>query len=136
MRSAALLLALLAGAAQADTIGLHVGSWHSRPGYNNVNPGAFYRADDGLTVGAYCNSQSRSPNNPDAPTCRPSAYAGVTWGGDGLVALTAGVVTGYTYGPLPIVLPSIKLGPVRVGVLPKVEPMGAWVVHAMLEMKL
>ena len=133
---AAILLALVAGAAQADTLGLHVASWHSTPGYNNVNPGAYWRSDDGLTVGAYCNSQSRSPRFPDAPRCSLARYIGLTTD-LGPVSITAGMIGGYQIGTVPMLVPSLKLGGLRLAFLPKLDPKsGTYVVHAMWETEL
>ena len=73
-----LILALFSQFALADTIGVHVGSWHSEPGYNNSNPGLYYKADNGFTVGAYCNSESRSERFKNASNCQVSSYVGVT----------------------------------------------------------
>lgn len=68
-----------------------------RPGYH-------------VGVGGYDNSQSRL-----------SIYAlagrGWTWGG-----VDVGAVTGYQYAVLPIVAPYLKLGPVKVSVLPTPRP--------------
>lgn len=133
-----LAAALLAGTttAHADTIGLHISSWHSEPGFNGRNPGAYWRADSGLTLGAYCNSQSRSARFLDAPTCKVSTYAGQSFE-VGPVTLTAGIITGYAIGTVPMVLPSLKLGQLRIGFVPKIDPKtGSHVVHAMWETEL
>lgn len=62
MKLPALLLALLCASAQADIIpnkvGLHIGSWHSEPGYNNSNPGFNAQWKNGLMAGFYENSES------------------------------------------------------------------------------
>ena len=131
---APLLLAAAASTAQADTIGMHVASWHSEPGFNGRNPGAYWRADSGLTLGAYCNSQSRSTRFPDAPTCKVSTYAGQSFE-VGPVTLTAGIITGYAIGTVPMVIPSVKLGDhLRIAFIPRINPKNsAHTVHAMLE---
>jgi hypothetical protein len=85
----------------AATLGLHLGTAHSRSGFNGVNPGLYVRADNGLTVGAFRNSYGD-----------PSAYAAMT------------IETGYP-GPAlsPLVVPStrIPLGrhAVRLSLIPK-----------------
>lgn len=129
----------VAGPAKAATVGVHVGSWHSNPGYNNVNPGVMARADSGLTAGAYCNSESRSERFPTAPRCQLAAYAGYHRDWDlapGLkVGLTGGVLTGYSRAQvLPFVVPSLLIGDhVRLIYAPKVEPKGVQTVSLVLE---
>lgn len=131
-----LAAALLATSAHADTIGLHIASWPSRPGMNNINPGLYYRTDAGWTAGGYCNSESRSERFPDAPQCKVAAYAGRSFEVDP-VTLTAGVITGYDTGTIPMILPSLKLGHLRIGFVPKIDPKaGSHVVHAMWETEL
>ena len=131
-----LAAAMLATSAHADTIGLHIASWHSQPGMNNVNPGQYYRTDAGWTAGGYCNSESRSERFPDAQQCKVAAYAGRSFE-VGPLTLTAGVITGYTRGTIPMILPSLKLGHLRIGFVPKIDPKaGSHVVHAMWETEL
>lgn len=129
-------VALLATSANADTVGIHIASWHSEQGLNNINPGLYYRTDAGWTAGAYCNSESRSARFPDASRCQVSAYAGRSFE-VGPFTLTAGVITGYAMGTVPMVLPSLKLGQLRIGFVPKVGPnTGSHVVSAMWETEL
>lgn len=131
MRGACLLaLAVMAGGACADTLGIHLGSQHSKPGFNDVNPGLYYRADDGATVGAYHNSLRRT-----------SVYAGYTLVGDTPIpevsySLGLGVITGYTKPVMPLVAPSLHYGPVRVTFIPNTKQTGAAVLHLSLEFKL
>ena len=55
---AATLMAM--NCAQANTIGLHLVSYHTpEKRYNNVNPGIYYRTNEGWTAGIYRNSLSR-----------------------------------------------------------------------------
>lgn len=112
---AALLLPLLASAAHATTMGVHLGTWHSKSHYEHdgrvrpycqANPGVYGRLDNGLTFGAYRNSY-----------CRGSVYAGWTWerrlfGSDRVSAgVTLGAVTGYpAKGVMPVAAPSIRFG--------------------------
>lgn len=138
---AALLLAVAASTAHADTIGLHVGSWHSEPGFNNVNPGAYWRGDDGWTAGAYCNSQSRSERFPDARRCKVSAYAGRLFDHEiapGLhVGILAGAVAGYSLAPIiPAAIGTIQYGPARLWLIPRVEKNSAAVVSLSFEFNL
>jgi hypothetical protein len=121
-----ILLTLLAGRdARADTWGLHLGSRHlpSDGAYNGFNPGAYWRSNEGLTVGTYWNSERK-----------PSVYAGYTadlFGGH--MQLTLGGITGYSYGRLaPLVVPSVKLGDFRLAFLPR-TPKSVSTVHLMLE---
>ena len=137
------LIAMAAApAAHADTVGLHVASWHDRAGYNNVTPGLMYRSNSGLTVGAYCNSESRSARFQAAPRCRVSGYAGQTWDWEitpGLtVGITAGVLTGYQRNPvLPFVVPSIRIGEhLRVLYAPARDPKPATAVSLVIEMEI
>lgn len=137
---AAALVATQAHAQAADTLGVHTVSWHDRDGYNNTNPGLMYRhGATGLTVGAYCNSESRSARFPTAPRCRLSTYAGMHWDWTlrpGLtVGATAGVLTGYSRASaIPFVIPSVRIGDhVRVLYAPAADPKGATVVSLVLE---
>lgn len=148
MKYLVLMLALFAGAANADTIGLHVASAHSKSGFNNANLGAYYVHDSGATIGAYCNSESRSPLFPQARPCQVSAYAGYTLTADvgpARLSATVGVITGYARGTTPMALPSLSLaqginvlgvdiGKPRVAFIPRIDPKrGAHVLHFMWE---
>lgn len=121
---------LLFGNAKADTIGAHLVTAHDKPGLCNVNPGAYYRADSGLTAGAYHNSD-----------CRMSAYAGWTWQTEGAtrLALTAGLVTGYrAHLVMPLLVPSVARDlrdgwAVRLTFIPRVEKRGANALHLSVE---
>lgn len=102
--------------ATAIAIGLHLGTYHfdRSKEYNEVNLG-IYAMCDGYTAGYYRNSYHRD-----------SFYAGYTWE-KGPFALTAGAVTGYRRGIkvggeyiAPMVMPSVKLGHVRLTVVPPV----------------
>ena len=134
------LLASIGASAWAQpVVGVHVGSWHSEPGYNNANPGLHVRSAEGWTAGGYCNSESRSSLFPDAPACRLSVYAGRTWQTEDWHGLRAGVtvagVTGYQRAPvLPAAIPSVLIGGhVRLLYAPKIEPKGTNVVSLVLE---
>lgn len=59
------------------TIGAHLGSWHSRPGYNNINPGLYVRDADGWTVGGYRNSLSHEAST-DCSAAAMQAKTGQT----------------------------------------------------------
>lgn len=130
MRTIALALALVAGAAQADTIGVHIGShhWPSRE-YNNVNPGLYYRTDSNWTVGFYNNSYRRL-----------SIYAGKTFAyelGEWEAAVTLAAISGYDESKL-MVAPSIATPWVdgwraRFVTLPRLSRQGAAVLHLSVE---
>lgn len=101
-------LAVYVDRAQAETtVGVHLYTYHIEPrmGYNNVNPG-LYVVQDGKTAGVYLNSERRL-----------STYVGWTlqhggWG------LTLGAVAGYRAAHvLPLVVPSYRIGNVRVSAL-------------------
>ncbi|WKB52992.1 hypothetical protein [Eleftheria terrae] len=137
MRAAALLFALLAGAAQADTtIGLHLGSQHyPARDLNNVNPGV-YVLHDGWTAGVYRNSYRR-----------PTVYGGYSWNlyrGDWVrLDLTAAVATGYRQETgqalRPIVLPSVAFGGdtrVRISYGARPNKRSTHVVHLSIERSL
>ena len=114
------------GTATAGTLGIHIGSQHfPSKDYNNVNPGVYYIADDGATVGTYYNSERRQ-----------SVYAGWTFD-SGPWRLQVGAITGYQGRVLPMVAPSVALGHgFRLTVLPKLERDGAAVAHITWETKL
>jgi len=127
----AIFLLLLSAPAAATTIGLHLGSVHSTPGWCNYNPGVYMRTDAGLTLGAYRNSE-----------CTSSAYAGWTWEarrGKLAAAVTAGAVTGYAARSVQFLLvPSIAVDvasrtALRLTYIPKIERAGAHALHLSIE---
>ena len=112
---------------KAGTIGIHVASVHSQSGYNNFNPGLYYKHDNGATVGTFRNSERRQ-----------SFYAAWTWEFfDERLGLTAGAVTGYSRAAVfPMLVPSLKfrvgdLGAVRLSLL--APPREAMAVHLSFE---
>ena len=103
------LLAVLTTATQAGTVGVHLGSWHDEPGYNNFNPGVYYIGDEGYVVGTYYNSERHQ-----------SVYAGGVME-HGPFALMVGAVTGYENSPLMLyAVPSVKAFNFRLSWIPKV----------------
>lgn len=105
-------------------LGLHLLTAHVSPGYETFTPGAYVRHESGFTAGAYRNSIGRN-----------SAYAGWTLETDDKrFAITAGAVTGYDRkceagmctghaGKIaPLLIPSMKLGPARLAVVPYKRP--------------
>ena len=149
----AALLALLAamGEARADTVGLHLYTIHPAPGvedstsawagqkklWNDRTLGAYWRSDDGLTMGVYCNSYSGTERNV-GPTglradiqqrsCNVTKYVGWTWErpllGDLRGAITMVAIHGYGLNLRNVAInganflvapvPSVAWGPVRV----------------------
>lgn len=89
-------------AAAIVAIGVNLGSAHSEPGYNNVNPGIYAVTDSGVAFGAYRNSVNKT-----------SVWAGYRLESAPLgpfrAALLVGGVTGYS-GALfsPMVSPSVS----------------------------
>jgi hypothetical protein len=57
---AACLCAVAGPSWASGEVFVHVGSVHSAPGYNNVNPGLGYARPDGRSVGVYRNSYRRT----------------------------------------------------------------------------
>lgn len=125
--------------AHPSTILIHTVSAHGEPGYNNLNLGLGYRDISGLTLGGYCNSESKSRRFPDAKTCKVSTYLGYSkdWEVvDGVsIGLTTGLLHGYARAKiLPFILPSLKLGGhIRILYAPAVEPKGTSVFSLVLE---
>ena len=128
-------------------LGLHLVSYHhdQRSFTNNTNPGVYVECD-GWTAGVYKNTLSR-----------PTVYGGYTWR-SGPFALTVGLASGYQkeYGQrlcepgvvdlpenrcfrgvadspvMPIVVPSVSVGPARVWFVPKIKSSSA-AVHLSIE---
>ena len=125
---AAVAVALcLVAPAMAGSLGVHIGSHHfPRKDFNNANPGVYYIADNGATVGTYYNSERKQ-----------SVYAGWTWD-SGPWRLQVGAITGYERrAVLPLIVPSVAVGyGFRLAALPKVERSGASVIHLSWETKL
>lgn len=122
---ALLFTACTARAVEApEVIGLHLATAHERGGYESVTPGVYARWHDGLTLGAYRNSEGRG-----------SAYAAWTFGDT--FALTVGGVTGYRRAVMPLVVPSVRIPiadgtSVRLSYIPKYEK-GSAALHLSIE---
>ena len=102
------------------TFGIHLGSKHwPAKDWNNFNPGLYLKSPSGYTGGFYYNSQRHW-----------SIYLGYTHEFEWRVmrwqpAVTAGLVTGYEAGILPLLMPSVardvgKLTRVRLSGIPKI----------------
>lgn len=107
--------------AAACTLGVHVGSVHFSPGYENANVGAYLKAPNGLTVGVVRNSYGRT-----------STYLAKTWEtADRRFALTAGAITGYPAADVaPLLVPSVRFDvapgwSARISYLPKPPKYGS-----------
>ena len=96
----------------AETYGLHLGTVHSKSGYNDINPGAYVRTKEGYTGGFYYNSENHL-----------SMYAGKQFFNHVMV----GVVTGYEHTYQLAVVPNFRVDNVRVFYLP---PSNAKAPHA------
>lgn len=82
-------------------VGVHTISVHRDKGYKTATPGIYFRTQEGWTAGVLRNSEGRA-----------GAYAGRTFE-YGRLALTAGVITGYSGGTSAMLVPSIRVA--RVG---------------------
>ena len=113
-------------------LGLHLLSWHDHDQgcephppcavYRTQTPGIYATLPNGATFGALRNSYDRW-----------SAYAGWTWRADPF-AVTFGAITGYPQATVrPLLVPSVKFGPVRLAAYPKTRNGGAFVVHLAIE---
>lgn len=94
----------------ACMFGLHLMTYHvdTEAGYSNHNPG-IYADCGGVTVGHYRNSERGI-----------SDYLGYTFK-TGPVDWTAGVITGYKRGTMPMLLPSVKVAKhFRLALLPPI----------------
>jgi hypothetical protein len=119
-----------------STIGLHIGSRHSAPGYNDHNLGIYARwanaQGDGFAAGTYLNSQRAT-----------SVWAGYAWSWRmQALPLSAGLIVGGVSGYraakiMPMALPSAALHwgntAARLSYVPRVEKSGAAALHLSLE---
>ena len=130
-RTLTLIAALSPLVIGATTLGLHIGSQHDKPGFNDTNPGVYIRLDNGSTFGTVLNSMNRQ-----------SFYAGMTWDrrvtDNTQVSLTAGGITGYAMPVTPMVIPSVayRVAPgvrVRGALLFRVHQDGANAIHMSIE---
>lgn len=132
-----MLLATEARAEKPEVIGVHLGTWHSKPApkrvgeWSDFNPGIYARWSNGFTAGTLRNSERRQ-----------SVYAGWTWEGPRhwtvRPALTVGAITGYTSDVSPLAALSAaaqitRRTAARLAWLPKAEDGGAHGIHLSLE---
>ena len=112
------------GAAPPDAVGLHLASWHSEPGYENVNPGVFVRIS-GYQVGTYQNSVGKR-----------TTYAGQAWEWPLYRSLRGtiffGAATGYPAARvIPIGTVGLAWGAARVNYVPKISRADYYTPHAL-----
>lgn len=119
-------------------IGLHLASVHTDrptnpvygPEYNNINPGAYVKAECGLTAGLYYNSIRKM-----------TGYVAYTYDPAGLpLFASVGVATGYDRPVTPIAMAGLRVDAgsyrLRVGYIPKVgKTNDTHVFHLMIERK-
>lgn len=133
--SAAALMAAPASADEIANYGIHIGSKHyPQYSYNNSNPGIYVRMESGMTYGAYYNSERRM-----------SFYGGYTYQVNEKIAVTVGLISGYSLGRdktriYPMIVPSLKLGKIgdttlRLAIMPQASSKnyGATAIHLMAE---
>lgn len=141
MKYTAVVLALFASTSHATsigtvehwhegaTVGAHIATKHFTGTWNDINPGVYVRLRNGATMGVFENSESRT-----------STYGGYTASYRASptveVSITAGIMTGYKAGAMPMVLPSVAFGSdtkMRLAYIPKVHRDGSAGVHLMIE---
>lgn len=104
-------------------IGIHLATAHidaTKP-LNDYNPGIYVQTTNNIVVGTYYNSIKRQ-----------STYVGYNYS-IGPIDVVVGGTTGYYKDVLPMVMPSTKLGPVRLTFLPKTDITSAHVLHFSIE---
>lgn len=99
--------------APPEKIGIDIGSWHTKPGFNNVNPGAYAVWKGGYIVGAFYNSFEHT-----------TVHAGKLWnvGDSGKFGVYTGLGTGYEWPLVPLIVPSMAL-PLGRGVSARISVM-------------
>lgn len=102
-----LALFLLSSSSLACNVGYHVHTHHFNrdAGFREDNAGNYFICPNGFTAGSYNNSEYRR-----------SDYVGYSLT-NGNVGVTIGAVTGYVINPVPIVIPSVKVGKIRLSYL-------------------
>jgi len=92
-------------ATTAIAIGINIASIHSKPGYQNFNPGIYAMTERGYAAGIYYNSHRKA----SVWAGRQFSTAAVSAGPVKLsAAVLAGAVTGYGK-PSPLVSPSVAM---------------------------
>ncbi len=126
-----LLLYCLCVTANATTIGLHIGSKHDKPGFNDNNPGLYIKTDKKYTFGTVYNSVNKQ-----------AYYAGYTYDyqltNNLEASVTLGGITGYNAPVTPMIIPSVSYNvfnkaKVRIAFLPQVYKNGSNAITLMIE---
>lgn len=104
-------------------IGIHLATAHidASKQLNDVNPGVYVQTTNNIVVGTYYNSLNKQ-----------STYAGYVYKTPHIDFVVGGV-TGYSTDILPMILPTAKLGPVRLMFLPKISVTGSNILHLSIE---
>ena len=108
-------------------IGLHLASLHTSGNYNDFNPGVYAETRCGFIAGVFDNSYRH-----------PAVQLGWRAETEKLpVFVELGAATGYPgHDVLPYAMLGVKLGPVRIGVIPHVAGFDHTnVIHAMVQFK-
>lgn len=113
----------------AQTIGVHVASYHDTPGFNNDTKGLSLQLDD-LVVGTYKNSINNQ-----------SVYIAKEFKWSSSFSIYVGGVTGYHQKVMPLVLPtytvSLSKVDLKLGILPNVKGVtDSTVLHMVVQYKL
>lgn len=134
-----------AAASQAQTAGLHLGSFHDKGDFNNANVGAYYKWHERTVFSVPYAPVAGIVYNSER---RVSVYAAAVFEGEGFAvkslrvkpAVTVGLITGYFVPLMPLVTPSVAFSKgnyaVRVSLIPKAYAAGAAAVHFSLEFAL
>ncbi len=123
-------LLLMAASAQAQTVGLHLASAHSRPGFSSSTPGAYVMDAAGWTLGAYRNSFRVL-----------TIYTGRTWSTEAAgvqLAVTAAAASGYNSPVIIVPTIAVPVGSIRAraAVMPATKSGEAWAAHLSVETQL
>ena len=90
-------------------IGLHTNTYHTDRSahYRENNMGHYFQCKNGFTAGSYNNSDWKH-----------SDYVGYTKE-FGYAKITVALISGYQIEPIPAVIPSVAVGPIRISYLPQ-----------------
>lgn len=113
-----------------QTLGVMTVSAHSRGGYESFTPGVYAVTPQGYTAGVYSNSHG------DA-----AAFVGRQFETREVLGVSAGLLLGGVVGygkPSPLLVPSVKVGHVRVSYVPQhpSKPTGSDALHLSVEWRL
>ena len=113
-----------------QAVGLMVASGHTHGGYEAFTPGVYAVSPQGLTAGVYSNSHGNA-----------AAFVGKQFESGKVVGVSAGLLLGGVVGygkPSPLLVPSLKTGPVRLSYIPRSpsKPSASDALHISLEFAL